>query len=372
MARPAEIVAGFAFTLRGEGLKVPPSSVQHFHRALSELGWSQLSLVYWAGRSTLITRPESIEIYDRCFDRFFRGVGDMKELVVSMPSSVLILTDEEEDESGNEDDQDRADELPVDQIISLRYSDNEVLRSKDFSEMDEAELKMAYRLIQLFRWSPPLRRSLRLVRSQNGREIDLRRTLRESMANGGELSLPAMKDRGRRRRKVVFLCDVSGSMEPYAKPVLQLAHSAVVGTERVEVFTMATRLTRVTRELQSKDPDRALKGAAAKVVDYSGGTRLGELLRKFNDLYAIRGMGRRSVVVISSDGWDRGDPTELAEEMARLKRVAHRIVWINPLKAMPGYAPLARGMAAALPFVDNFLEGHSVAALEKLVEVISQ
>jgi uncharacterized protein with von Willebrand factor type A (vWA) domain len=161
-------------------------------------------------------------------------------------------------------------------------------------------------------------------------------------------------------------------MDPYARALLRFLHAAVVGRSRVEAFALGTRLTRITRELSSRDPDAALREATRSVTDWSGGTRLGEGLRVFNDRYGVRGMARGAVVVILSDGWDRGDPGQLAEEMARLRRVAYRIVWVNPLKASPGYAPLARGMAAALPFVDDFVEGHSVAALESLAEVIAR
>jgi uncharacterized protein with von Willebrand factor type A (vWA) domain len=174
-----------------------------------------------------------------------------------------------------------------------------------------------------------------------------------------------------RPRRIVLLCDVSGSMEPYARSLVRFLHAAVVGRGRVEAFALGTRLTRITRELSSRDPDRALQAAGRAVVDWSGGTRLGDGLRAFNDEWGVRGMARGAVVVILSDGWDRGDPDRLATEMGRLHRVAHRIVWVNPLKATPGYAPLARGMAAALPYIDSFVEGHSLAALETLAEVIA-
>jgi hypothetical protein len=161
-------------------------------------------------------------------------------------------------------------------------------------------------------------------------------------------------------------------MEPYARALLRFLHAAVAGGSRVEAFAVGTRLTRLTRQLSARDPDAALRQAATAVVDWSGGTRLGAGLRVFNDRWGVRGLARGAVVVILSDGWDRGDPEVLAGEMARLRRVAHRVVWVNPLKASPGYAPLARGMAAALPYVDDFVEGHSVASLENLVEVVAR
>jgi uncharacterized protein with von Willebrand factor type A (vWA) domain len=170
----------------------------------------------------------------------------------------------------------------------------------------------------------------------------------------------------------VLLLDVSGSMEPYARALLRFAHATVAarGVARVEVFTLGTRLTRVTRELGDRDPDAALGAAATVVADWSGGTRLGTGLEEFNDRWGARGTARGAIVVVLSDGWDRGDPQHLADAMRRLSRVAHRVVWANPLKASPGYAPLARGMAAALPYVDDFVEGHSIVALERLAAVI--
>ena len=188
----------------------------------------------------------------------------------------------------------------------------------------------------------------------------------------GEPMRRAWLEQGERSRRIVLLCDVSGSMEPYARALVRFLHVAVAGRSSVEAFTLGTRLTRVTRELSKRDADAAVMAAARAVPDWSSGTRLGESLKAFNDTWGTRGMARGAVVVVLSDGWDRGDPALLAQEMARLKRVAHRVVWVNPLKATPGYAPLARGMAAALPYVDELVEGHSLASLEALSEVVSR
>lgn len=171
---------------------------------------------------------------------------------------------------------------------------------------------------------------------------------------------------------MVLLCDVSGSMEPYTRAMLQFAHAATVARCKCESFALGTRVTRLTRALATHDPDVALASVAAAVPDWSGGTRLGAGLREFNDRWGVRGLGRGAVVVILSDGWDRGDPEILATEMARLSRVAWKIVWVNPLRASPGYEPLARGMAAALPFIDEFVDGHSLGAFETLAAVIAQ
>jgi uncharacterized protein with von Willebrand factor type A (vWA) domain len=218
-----------------------------------------------------------------------------------------------------------------------------------------------------------LRPSRRRRRARRARGApDVRRTVRASLRHGGEPIRRAFAAPSDRPRRLVLLLDVSGSMEPYARAFVRFLHAAVTSRANVEAFALGTRLTRVTRELSSHDPDAAVRSAAARVVDWSGGTRLGEGLRDFNDGWGVRGMARGAVVVVLSDGWDRGDAALLAEQMQRLRRVAHRIVWVNPLKASPGYAPLAQGMAAALPYVDEFVEGHSLAALEQVAEAISR
>jgi uncharacterized protein with von Willebrand factor type A (vWA) domain len=248
-----------------------------------------------------------------------------------------------------------------------------VLRARDFAEYTPDEHAEARRMMADLRLVSALRPSRRQRPTNETRgRTDLRRTVRRSLRSGGEATPRAVRTASSRPRRIVLLCDVSGSMEPYARALLRFLHVAVVGRGRVEAFALGTRLTRVTRELSSRDPDAALAAAAGRVLDWSGGTRLGDGLRAFNDRWGVRGMARGAIVVILSDGWDRGDPAVLGAEMARLARVAYRIVWVNPLKATPEYAPLARGMAAALPFVDDFVEGHSLGALEELVGVIAR
>ena len=188
---------------------------------------------------------------------------------------------------------------------------------------------------------------------------------------GGEPIHRKFVQRDRRPRRLVLLIDVSGSMEPYARALIRFAHATVVGRTRVEAFAIGTRLTRITRELSSRDPDAALRAASGAVTDWSGGTRLGATLKEFNELWGLRGMARGAIVVLLSDGWDRGEPGLLGEQMQRLHRVSHRQVWVNPLKHTPGYAPLAGGMAAALPHTDDFIEGHSFESLERLAEAVS-
>ncbi|MFP5489709.1 MAG: vWA domain-containing protein [Acidimicrobiia bacterium] len=273
------------------------------------------------------------------------------------------------------DDGDGPDEAPPgdDPTIELRFSATEVLRQKDFAEYTPDELVEAQELMARLRLVGSPRRSLRLARADRRTDRpDLRRTVRAAMRSGGEPVRRHYHEPSTRSRRLVLLLDVSGSMEPYARALIRFVHAAVAGRQKVEAFALGTRLTRITRELSSRDPDEALRRAATRVVDYGGGTRLGEGMRAFNDEWGQRGMARGAVVVILSDGWDRGEPTVLAEQMERLHRAAHKVVWVNPLKVTPGYAPLARGMAAALPHVDAFVEGHSIEAIEHLAREISE
>jgi len=215
------------------------------------------------------------------------------------------------------------------------------------------------------------RRSRRRRPARTGDHHDLRRTARAAMRTGGEPVRVARTRNRERTRRLVLLLDVSGSMEPYARVMIRFAHAAVVGRAHVEVFALGTRLTRLTRHLGTHDVDDAVAAATATVADWSGGTRLGTTITEFNQSWGIRGMARGATVVILSDGWDRGDPGEMTEAMARLHRAAHRVVWVNPLKAGPGYEPTARGMAAALPHVDDFLEGHCLRSLSALADAVA-
>ena len=260
------------------------------------------------------------------------------------------------------------------QTIELRFSATEVLRHKDFADYSgpgadrgpaaddpPATRRLAPRVAPARRQQAAHGPTRPASHRAGGDEV---RAVSRSAATGA--------NRRTRNRRLVLLLDVSGSMEPYARALLRFVHAAVAGRQKVEAFALGTRLTRITRELSSRDPDIALRQTSTRVVDWSGGTRLGDGLRQFNDAWGQRGMARGAIVVILSDGWDRGDPAVLAEQMVRLHRVAHKVIWVNPLKVTPGYAPLARGMAAALPYVDAFVEGHSVAALEELARAISE
>ena len=360
------VAVAFARVVRSTGLDVTVGNVTAFVEALEAVGVVRRASVYWAGRATLVRRPEDQVTYDRAFEAFWgRGAG-----TEPLPPPHEVHIDLATDDVGQVEG--AGEPNPTTRpTIAVRYSPHEVLRHKDFAAYSAGEFAEARRLMAEMRLAGALRRSRRYRSSGRvkGRP-DVRRTVRHALAHGGEPMRRAFLEPATRPRRVVLLCDVSGSMEPYARALVRFLHAAVVGRTRVEAFALATRITRLTRPLSSRDPDAALSATADAVSDWAGGTRLGEGLRVFNDTWGVRGMARGAIVVVLSDGWDRGDPGALAEQMARLRRVAHRVVWVNPLKAAPGYAPLAQGMAAALPFVDDFVEGHSLASLETLVRVV--
>ena len=256
------------------------------------------------------------------------------------------------------------------------WSDVELLRDKDFAEYSDDERRRARRVMRRLAASAPQRISHRMRRARrrgvppHGARPDLRRTLRASLRSDGDPLERHWRTPAPRPRRLVLVCDVSGSMAPYARMLLQYVQAAVAAHRRVEAFAFGTRLTRITRELGTRDPDRAIERAAAAGRDWGGGTRIGEALATLNREHGRR-LGRGAVVVVLSDGWDRGDPEVLAAEMARLRRCAHRVIWLNPLKAHPGYEPLARGMAAALPHADHFLAGSTLRSFEELADLLA-
>ena len=361
------LAVAFSVLLRRAGVEVGMSRSMCFTEALDRVGTDDRDSVYWAGRATLVSSEADIATYDSAFALFWeRRITDELPSAPAVPETTTILTDEESDaEAGDEGEEDG------NPILQVRYSATEVLRRLDFAACTDDELDQLHALMGQMGFRAHTRPTHRMVSARRATaRPDLRRTIRKAMSTGGEPIHRLHKTRDHRPRRLVLLVDVSGSMETYARALLRFAHAAVVARTRVEAFTIGTRLTRVTKELKSRDPDAALSAASESVSDWSGGTRLGETLREFNDVWGVRGLARGAVVVVLSDGWDRGEPEQLAEQMARLHRVTHRLIWVNPLKHTPGYAPLARGMAAALPHVDEFLEGHAYVSLERLVSLI--
>jgi uncharacterized protein len=331
VAEEVERLVAFARALRDEGIAAGPGRVVEFCRAAAALPSEDL---YWAGRLTLVSRPEEIPVYDRVF----RGV------VAQEPPVRSVTVVEEE--------------------VALA-SREELLRTKSFAELTREELLELAELMRMLRLNVPRRRTRRREPARRG-DPDLRRTLRRSFRTGGEPVERAWRARRRRRRRLVLLLDISGSMADYSRALVLFARAALQADTRWEAFCFGTRLTRVTRALAVADPKEALRRAADEVVDWNGGTRIGDAVHALTRTNVVRG----SVVVICSDGLDVGDPDVLRAEMASLARLAHRVVWLNPLKEDPAYEPLARGMQAALPHVDVFLSGHNLASLEEVGEAL--
>ncbi|MEU7057128.1 VWA domain-containing protein [Streptomyces sp. NPDC046197] len=356
---------GFARALRAAGVGASADRVHAFLRAVDSLRPEARADVYWAGRLTLCGDRDDLARYERVFAAYFGTGGSAvpRTRTPSLPRLRLVAREAPAGARTGAPDEDR--QGPPTASLA---SSAEVLRHRDAAELDPVERAQVRRLLAAFALRGQLRRTARRRPARRG-AVDPHRTVRELLRRGGEPALLRRHARARRPRRVVLLVDVSGSMAPYADALLRFAHAATRG-RRTEVFTIGTRLTRVTRELSHRDPDLAMAAVAEAVPDWRGGTRLGELLREFLDRWGQRGMARGAVVVVLSDGWERGDPRLLADQMRRLQRLAHRVVWANPRKARPGYAPLAAGMAAALPSVDAFVEGHSLAALERLAAVV--
>jgi uncharacterized protein with von Willebrand factor type A (vWA) domain len=365
----ADSVVGLARTLRAAGVDAGPERVHAMVQALSHLDPARRDDVYWAGRLTLCAGSDDIDRYDRVFAAYF---GDRPRTLVrrhAAPTAQLRLVQPADAIEGPGSGDEEADDSTS---LASTASRTEVLRHRDIASLSATDRAAMQRLLAAFRLRGDMRRSRRTTAAHKGR-VDPHRTLRRLMQAGGEPVRPAHRDRRERPRRVVLLVDVSGSMSSYADALLRFAHAAAHRDRgpATEVFTIGTRLTRVTREMAHRDPDMALKAIAASVPDWSGGTRLGVLIKEFLDQWGQRGMARGAIVVVLSDGWERGDVTLLGDQMARLHRLAHRVVWANPRAGRPGFAPLAAGMAAALPSVDDFVSGHSVTALEHLAELVA-
>ena len=361
-----DAAVAFGRILRGAGLRAGTDRLVEFARALEELDASRRDDVYWAGRITLVSRPEEIEIYDRAFELFWDKGGNAK----ARPKPKVRLSAQQPDSSVMPPKKTVERSEEGEEVVRLRYSPVEVLRTKDFALYSPEEFAELQRLLADLRLSGALRRSRRLEPAHRGRH-DPRRTLRGAMRTGGETVRHRFRRTRFQPRRVVLLCDVSGSMASYSRALLRFLHACVISGARLEAFSIGTRLTRITRELATRDPDQALRQAAGAMKDISGGTRLGDAMKEFVDRWGQRGMARGAVVVILSDGWDRGDVDVLGEQMQRLGRLAHKVIWVNPLKSAPGYKPLAAGMAAALPHVDVFLSGHNFESLEEIAAAIA-
>jgi uncharacterized protein with von Willebrand factor type A (vWA) domain len=366
-------LVAFSRLLREGRVECGPGRLQDAVRALEVVDITSRTDVYWALRCTLISRHDDVDVFDAAFAAFWDGApvaASERGREIRQPSAGGQRIGAGQDLAADRADG-GADSAAERAERGTAWSAVERLRRLDFTEYGPEELRRARRLVERVARAAPHRRSRRLEAAHDGRKLDARRTLQSAMRTGGH---PLERSWRRRRlvpRKLLFLVDVSGSMEPYARATIMFLQAAVGPGRKVEAFTFGTRLTRVTGQLEGRDPDRALRAASETVPDWAGGTRIGENLRAFNDRGACRGLVRGAVVVIVSDGWERGDPQLLAAEMRRLHRAAHVVVWVNPLAAEPGFEPLAQGMAAALPHVDVFAPAHDLASLAALATHLS-
>jgi hypothetical protein len=363
----ADRVAALSHALRERGVRVGVGEVVAATRALAAVDASSRADARLALRAVLCSSREDVAVFDDAFTAVF-GAPFAPEAAVA-PDEIARLG------LPRVAGPPAADQRPSEQAgpprtVPAAWSPVALDRTKDFALYSDAERVAARKALEQLARRGPRRRSRRTVPSRRrGHAPDLRRTVRASLRHGGEPLERHWRAPSDRPRPLVLVCDVSGSMSPYARVLLQVLQAAVAARRRVEAFAFGTTLTRVTRELAGRDPDRALDRAAAAVTDWSGGTRIGDALATLNREHGRR-VGRGSVVVILSDGWDRGDPDVLAAEMGRLRRAAHRVVWLNPLAAAPGYEPLTRGMQAALPHTDHLLAGNSLASLEELAAIL--
>jgi uncharacterized protein with von Willebrand factor type A (vWA) domain len=356
-----ERLAAFVGLLREAGLPVPADALGSFAPAVALVGHERDGL-YWAGRATLVARREHIDVYDLAFATFWRHT--LEPIAPDVAPAEPIPDRDARDAADAADPSDADEAPPLEPTPWLRASRREVLRTREFAAYEPHELIEARALMAELRLTADRRLSRRTRGARRARgHLDLRATVAAAHRTGGEIVRLHRTTRISAPRRVVFLLDVSGSMAAYSRALLQFSQVAATARSDVEIFTIGTRLTRLTRQLRCHDPDDALARAAAAVPDWAGGTRLGQSLKSFNDEWGIRGTARGAVVVLLSDGWERDEPHLLVGELQRLRRVAHRIVWVNPLKASEGYAPVARGMAAALPHVDAFVSGHNLESL---------
>ena len=359
-------VVTFGRVLREAGIEVGPGRVVDALRALDSVDLARQEDVYFALRQTLVSRRDELELFDRAFDAWF-----LRAPVVP-PQRVRRV--EARTAAASVDGlrpSDAADGGSPDAPLELGASAQELLREKDFAELTGDELRRLRELIARIARTRPHRSSRRRTADARGDRLDVRQLIRRSLHAGGDPLERPFRARKDVPRKLVVLCDVSGSMDSYARALLLFLHAVVGAGRGVEAFAFGTRLSRLTPDLATRDPDAALERVTEAVVDWGSGTRIGASLREFNDVYGRRALSRGAIVLIVSDGWEREDPELVGREMAKLSRAAYAVVWVNPLKGNPQYQPLAGGMRAALPYVDRFLPGHNLRSLEELAVVLA-
>ena len=374
-------VGAFSRRLHEAGVPTTAERAARFAEAVALVEPITRRRLYWTARAVLVSDPAQV----KAFDSVFFSVFGARELPPELePDDAHTRADA--DPSGAPAGRGKAgvgegrlasaspgggEDAMREVAVPMAASDEERLRSRRFDALEPGELAQLYRLMARLEVATPRRRTRRAERGRRGEHMDMRRTLRGSMRTAGDPIRLARRRRRVVRRRVVMLCDISGSMEPYARAYLQFLTCAAGSGTNAEAFAFATRLTRLTRALRSRNPERAIQRAAAAASDWSSGTRIGEALKTFNDRHGRRGMARGAVVVILSDGWERGDPALVEREMERLSRLAYRIVWVNPRVGASGFSPRAGGMAAALPHCDALVSGHSLEALGEVADAIA-
>ena len=355
-------VVAFGRVLREAELEVGPGRIADALRGLDAIDLRRQDDVYWTLRQTLVSRFEDLETFDRAFHAWFLRVVTRPGSRRAPPPKPGPRRRVETPGPGPG--------RPGGELEAAGWSPDEILRERDFATMSSEEFRQAQKLIRAIATARPRRRSRRLRAHARGKVLDVRGLVRASLATGGDPLTRAFRRRIETPRKLVVIVDISGSMSAYARAMLLYMHAAQGSGRGVEAFAFGTRLTRLTPELSARQAETALAAAAERVADWSGGTRIGASLKHYNDEYGRRALTRGAIVVIVSDGWERGDAELLGAEMARLARQAFAVIWVNPQSGDPSYQPLARGMSAALPHIDRFLPGHNIRSLEALAAVL--
>ena len=375
MSSPDDIDAlfvGFGNALRDAGLPIGTDDVLTFCSGMAELSVSDLLDVYWAGRACFVRRREHFPVYKIVFREYFLGEsltdeGPAKRMMRSSANAgaTLEIPNTEEGLPG---------EINPDEIkLGYVASTTEVYRHKEFAECSDDELRQVRRLISRMRVTPPKRRTHRMTRTRRSSMLDMRRMVRDTMRNLGEPGSLQYRTRKEKLRPLVLVLDVSGSMANYSRNLLQFAYSARRANARVDVYCFGTRLTRITRQLDRRDPDEAMRTAGESVFDWDGGTRIGDSLREYTRAARRSRLGRGAIVVICSDGLDRGEPQALSEAMESLSRIAHRVIWVNPHRGdVEVYVPASLGMIVADPYIDEVHSGHNLASLERLANRLAK
>jgi uncharacterized protein with von Willebrand factor type A (vWA) domain len=362
------VLVEFGRALRSKGLSVGSGDILTYCAAMAPLDPTDLVDLYWAGRTTMIVRREDLPVYDEVFRAFFLASDGPVQKMLKVKAQAAAEAEAAfnvpaAEPSGKEQEEET--------LLGLMASNIETLKHRSFGECSDEELAAIRRIMARIKFTPPKRRTRRTRTAPDGRKPDMRRTIRESMRTNGEMVTLYWRRRRVRLRPLILILDVSGSMSDYSRALLQFAYSAKRASQKVEVFCFGTRLTQVTKPLQTRKPDEALARASELVVDWEGGTRIGDSIDKFVRTWGRRGMCRGGVVVICSDGLDRGDPELLSDSMERLSRLCHNIVWMNPHKGNNAdYQPTTVGMLAAEPHIDVLLSGHDLSSLEELAKLL--